>query len=110
MKKVTRKVKVKLKDNTVYSTVEMKHYLGALNEMHGENLKGIREGFGILNKKFDRHEKVLDSHTEMTGSLMENMEIVKGDLSVIKGDLKKRVDYDDFLSLVRRVQKIESKI
>ena len=56
---------------------EMKHYLGLLNEMHGENLKGIREGFKILNKKFDRHEKV---------------------------------DYDEFQSLVRRVQKKEAKI
>jgi hypothetical protein len=75
---------------------EMKHYLGLLNEMHGENLKGIREGFEILNKK-------LDNHTEMIGTLME-------DVSTIKGDLKKRVDYDEFLSLVRRVQKIEAKI
>jgi cell division FtsZ-interacting protein ZapD len=96
---------------------EMKHYLGVLNEMHGENLKGIREGFEILNKKFDRQEKTLDSHTkilsshtEMIGSLMENMEIIKGDISTIKGGLKKKVDYDDFLSLVRRVQKLEGKV
>ena len=39
----------------------------------------------------------------MIGVLME-------DVSVIKTDLKRRVDYDEFLSLVRRVQKIESKI
>lgn len=75
---------------------EMKHYLGLLNEMHGENLKGIREGFEILNKK-------LDSHTEMIGVLME-------DTSVIKTELKRKVDYDEFLSLVKRVQKIEAKI
>ncbi|OGI60582.1 hypothetical protein A2641_03555 [Candidatus Nomurabacteria bacterium RIFCSPHIGHO2_01_FULL_37_25] len=89
---------------------EMKHFLGVLNEMHGENLKGIREGFIIVNKK-------LDSHTEMIGSLVENvsvlksdMIIVKEDLSVIKSDLKRKVDYDDFLSLVKRVQKIEAKL
>jgi len=46
---------------------------------------------------------LLDNHTEMIGTLME-------DVSVIKGDLKKRVDYDEFLSLVKRVQKIEAKI
>ena len=88
---------------TTYSTGDMKRYLGALNEMHGENLKGIREGFVVVNQK-------LDSHSEMIGSLMENMEIVKADISTIKADLKKKVDYDEFQSLVRRVQKIESKI
>ncbi len=103
---------------------EMKHYLGVLNEMHGENLKGIREGFIPINRKLDtitetldKHTKKLGSHSEMIGSLMKDvstlksdMTIVKGDLSTIKGDLKKKVDYDDFLSLVRRVQKIEAKI
>lgn len=89
---------------------EMERYLGALNEMHGENLKGIREGFEVLNKKLDSHTKILDSHTEMIGILTTDMTIVKEDLSVIKSDLKRKVDYDDFLSLVKRVQKIESKI
>ncbi|KKP87488.1 MAG: hypothetical protein UR90_C0003G0005 [Parcubacteria group bacterium GW2011_GWC1_35_8] len=89
---------------------EMKHYLGLLNEMHGENLRGIREGSIIVNRKIDniteildKHTKILDSHTEMIGVLME-------DTSVIKSDLKRKVDYDDFLSLVKRVQKIEAKI
>ena len=97
MKKVAKKEKV------VYSTSEMKHYLGVLNEMHGQNLKSIKEGFDVLNRKFD-------SQTEMVGTLMEDMIIVKEDLSSIKSDLKRKVDYDDFLALVRRVQKIESKI
>ena len=82
---------------------DMERYLGALNEMHGENLKGIRESFIVLNRKFDNQAKVLDSHTEMIGTLIE-------DVSIIKGDLKKKVDYDEFLSLTRRVQKIEAKI
>jgi hypothetical protein len=38
------------------------------------------------------------------------MEIVKGDISIIKADLKKKVDYDEFLALVKRVQKIEAKV
>lgn len=89
---------------------DMQRYLGALNEMHGENLKGIREGFVILNKKLDNQAKVLDSHTEMIGTLMEDvselksdMVTVKEDLSVVKRDLKKKVDNDNFLSLVKRV-------
>lgn len=97
MKKVVKKEKI------VYSTPEMKRYLGALTETHNEHLKGIKEGFDILNRKFD-------SQAEMVGALMEDMVIVKEDLSSIKSDLKRKVDYDDFLALVRRVQKIESKI
>ena len=105
------------KEKTIYTAPEMKRYLGALSETHNEHLKGIREDSIIINRK-------LDSHTKMIGVLMEDtselksdvselksdMIIVKEDLSVIKGDLKRKVDYDDFLSLVRRVQKIESKI
>lgn len=112
-----KKGKVKFNENVHYSPTEMNHYLGALNEVHGETLKAINENFTIVNRK-------IDSHTEMIGSLMENMEIVKGDistltsdmtivkedLSVIKSELKRKVDYDEFLSLVKRVQKIESKI
>jgi hypothetical protein len=82
---------------------EMKHYLDASAEIYNENLKGIREGSILVNRKIDNIIKTLDSHTEMIGTLME-------DVSIIKGDLKKRVDYDEFLSLVRRVQKIEGKI
>ena len=103
MKKAGKKAKPEFNENIHYSPTEMKRYLGALCETHDESLKAINENFFIVNRK-------LDEHTEMIGSLMENMEIVKGDISVIKGDLKKKVDYDDFLSLVRRVQKIEAKI
>jgi len=112
---------------------EMKHYLDASTEIYNENLKGIREGSIITNRKLDnitetlsehtkildghtkilnqhteildQHTKKLDSHTEMIGTVMIDMTIVKEDLSVIKSDLKKKVDYDEFLSLVKRVQK-----
>ena len=104
MKKVMKKnTKPEFDKNVHYSPVEMERYLAALCETHDEKLSAINENFIVINRK-------LDSHSEMIGSLMENMEIVKGDISVIKGDLKKKVDYDDFLSLVRRVQKIEAKI
>ena len=117
MKKGVKKEKNNFKKDIVYSTSEMKRYLGALNETHNEHLKGIREDSIVLNRKINNitetlsehtkilneHTKKLDSHTEMIGILME-------DTSTIKGGLKKKVDYDDFLSLVRRVQKIESKI
>ena len=110
MRKVSKKIKSIFKEGSVYSGKEMERYLGALNEMHSENLKGIREGSVPINKKLDEiketlseHTKKLDSHTEMVGILME-------DTSIIKADLKRKVDYDEFLSLVKRVQAIEVKI
>ncbi|MCX6752458.1 MAG: hypothetical protein NTZ87_03095 [Candidatus Nomurabacteria bacterium] len=121
----------KVVKNTNKKDEKMNRYLGALNEIHGETLKGIREGSIVVNRKLDKitetlsehtkildkhteilseHTKKLDSHTEMIGTLMVDMTIVKEDLSVIKSDLKKKVDYDEFQSLVKRVQKIEAKI
>lgn len=103
MKKGVKKGKIKFNENVHYSSTEMNRYLGTLCETHNENLKVINENFVVVNRKIDSMKEILDSHTEMIGILME-------DVSSIKGDLKKKVDYDDFLSLVRRVQKIESKI
>mgnify|MGYP001610263649 CR=1 FL=1 len=114
-----------------YTSKEIRYYLDASAEIYNENLKGIREGSIIVNRKLDKitetlgehtkilgehtkilgeHTKKLDSHTEMIGTLMVDMTVVKEDLSVIKSDLKKKVDYDEFLSLVKRVQKIEARI
>lgn len=90
------KVKSPSLSKAIYPKSEMERYLGALNEMHGENLKAITENFVMVNLK-------LDSHTEMIAALAE-------DVSTIKGDLKRKVDYDEFLSLAKRVRKIEAKI
>ena len=144
MKKVVKNLKEKFEDKAVYTQKEMKRYLGSLNEIHGETLKGIKEGFVIVNRKIDgitiildqhteildqhteildqhtkildqhtkildQHTKKLNSHTEMIGVLMEDVSILKSDVSIIKTDLKKRVDYDEFMSLVKRVQQLESK-
>ena len=104
-----KKVKAKLSKDS-YSNLEMERYLGALNEMHGETLKGINENFVLVNKKLDSHTEAIGELKVYVWVLKEDMQIVKGDLSVIKSDLKKRVDYDEFMSLVKRVQKIEAKI
>lgn len=88
---------------------DMKRYLGALNEQHAENLKAIREGFGVMEKRFDRVEERLDSHTEMIGKLMMDVQIIKDDIVFIKGDLKKKVDADEFQALERRVLLLEKR-
>lgn len=109
MKKVVKKTKE-------ITEKELKHYLGAIAEQQNETLKTINENFIIVNRKLDSHSKILDSHsktldshsrilsshTEMIGTMME-------DVIIIKSDLKKKVDYDEFTSLVRRVRNLEAK-
>jgi len=133
-----KKIKTESIKNTTYSGKEMKRYLGVLNEQNNENLKAIREGFQIVNRKLDEHSNILNehsnilnehsnilnehtrilgTHSEMIGTLMEDVSVIKEDVSVLKDDmqivkkeLKKKVDYDEFLSLVQRVNKLEAKI
>ncbi|MEK7113505.1 MAG: hypothetical protein AAB873_01620 [Patescibacteria group bacterium] len=116
------KENAKIKD--VYSSTEMKHFLGSLAEAHIEELKGIKEGFLVMNIRFDRveqkldehtkildsHTKILDEHTRKLDSHSEMIGVLMEDTTVIRGDLKRKVDYDDFLSLLKRVQRIEAKI
>ena len=122
----------------IYLDKELKHYLGALAENYNENLKIIKEGSILTNKKLegitqtlDQHTQVLDQHTQtldlhtqilaqhtqtlsqhtdMIGILMEDVSILKDDMQIVKKELKKKVDYDEFLSLVQRVNKLETKI
>lgn len=123
MKKGTKKITTKSPQTTNYSDKEMKRYLGALNEQNNENMKVIKEGFQIINHRLDNHDKKFDSidkkqdlHTEMIGTLMQDVSVLKDDVSTLKDDmqivkkeLKKKVDYDEFLSLVQRVNKLEAK-
>ncbi|HXK35236.1 MAG TPA: hypothetical protein VJ103_01890 [Candidatus Paceibacterota bacterium] len=104
------------KINKTYTQKELGHHLGSLQEYYVENLKAIREGFGVINNKLDSHSKILDSHskilashTEMIGHIMEDITVIKSNVSLLKSDLKKKVDYDDFSSLEKRVASLESR-
>jgi hypothetical protein len=95
---------------------EVKRYLGALNEAHKDNLKGIRENFDIVFRKLDQHTEMLSQHTEMMsqhtemiGMIMKDTTILKEDMATVKSGFRKKVDYDEFISLVKRVQRIEAR-
>jgi hypothetical protein len=124
MKKIDKKTK------ETYSKDEMKRYLGALHEDYKGKLDVVVEGINIIKKKQDqhteilgrhekilnmhtemlgRHEKILNMHTEMIGNIMEDVSVLKDDMQIVKKELKKKVDYDEFLSLVQRVNKLEAK-
>jgi hypothetical protein len=108
--------KIDIKTKETYSKDEMKRYLGALHEDYKGKLDVVVEGINIIKKKQDqhtemlgRHEKILNLHTEMIGNIMEDVSVLKDDMQIVKKELKKKVDYDEFLSLVQRVNKLEAK-
>ncbi|HEY4506229.1 MAG TPA: hypothetical protein VJJ24_02195 [Candidatus Paceibacterota bacterium] len=70
-------------------------------------LEDINSQFKIFGDLQMGMNEKLDSHTEMIGSLMEDMAIIKTDIEFIKGDLKKKVDWDHFSALERRVVILE---
>lgn len=89
---------------------DLKRHMAALGEEYQERLKGVAELVVANSKKLDSHSKILDSHTEMIGQIMEKMEIIKMDVEFIKGALKKKVDYDEFMALAKRLSLVEAKL
>lgn len=110
---------------------EIKRHMTALSEDFQGKVKVIGEQFGGLNEKIDKINETLDSHTEMIeemssdmkdvkttlvshtemiGKLAVDVEVVKTNVEFMKGSLKKKVDYDEFLALERRLSLVESKI
>lgn len=104
-----------------YTGDDIKRYLGAVEEFNADRFKAIQEFFPPVIKKLDAHtgqieeiNQKLDAHTEMIGNLAERMgnfelrmSAVQEDITIIKGGLKRKVDYDEFETLSRRVLVLE---
>ncbi|MDP1689367.1 MAG: hypothetical protein Q8L47_04570 [bacterium] len=97
--------------------------LGMLIEKVHDDVKLIAEQYGGVQKRLGSIEHTLESHTEMIGRIAVELNVVKVDLNmvkddvgimkediaIIKHDLKRKVDYDEFASLERRVAHLEKK-
>lgn len=84
----------------------------------------LKDEIKIIAEQHGDIKKTLDSHTEMIGSMKEDIEvmksditttktdveIIKSDIEFIKGPLKKKVDYDEFAALERRMSLLEAKV
>lgn len=81
---------------------DIKRYIGIVSEDFQGQVKVISEQYGDITKK-------LDSHTEMIGRMAEDIEVIKANVEFLKGGMKKKVDYDEFLALERRLSLLESK-
>jgi len=101
VKKTNKNTPVTKKDLNE-ATNEFKRYVGVVNEDFQHKTQVIAEQYLDINKK-------LDSHTEMIGNMAQDMSIIKEDIELIKGDLKKKVDFDEFSALERRVRVLEKR-
>lgn len=81
--------------------------LGVLIEHVDEAVGLIAEQQTGIKKDIWDIQRTLDSHTEMIGGLAVDLVVVKEDIAFIKNSLKKKVDYDEFAALERRVLLLE---
>lgn len=78
-----------------------------LKEILTEQRNEFQHIVGIFKENLESQIQVIG---EQFGSMMENIEIIKSDVQSIKSSLRKKVDYDEFDALVKRVSVLESKI
>ncbi len=75
---------------------EFQHFVGIMKEDVDSKMELIGEQYGSIK--------------DMIGSLAEDMQIVKSDIEFMKGALHKKVDYDEFTALEKRVAILEAKV
>jgi len=93
----------KLKKILIEQRKEYQHYLGALTESFESQVKLIAESIlGI--------QEQLVALRDMVAKNTENIEIMKVDINFIKGGLKKKVDFEEFEALGKRVAILEAKL
>lgn len=72
--------------------------------------KSQTEMIGSLTEQYQEIKANQKTHTKMIGSLMEDVQIVKSDVQFLKRELKRKVDYDEFDALAKRVLLLEEKM
>ncbi len=75
------------------------------------NIDKQRQEFQHIVGIFQEHlESQIQTIGEQLGSISEDIQIIKSDVEFIKVELKRKVDYDEFNALVKRVSLLEAKI
>lgn len=70
-------------------------------------LEQMSDGIGVIAEDQGEIKNRLGSLEGKVDRLQEDMDIVKSDISKIKTDLKRKVDYDEFEKLEKRMIKVE---
>ena len=93
----------KLKEILAEQRVEFQHVVGIFKE-------DLESKINLIAEQYRDIKSTQKTHTEMIGSLMEDAQIIKSDVQFLKGELKRKVDYDEFEALTKRVALLEAKI
>ncbi len=93
----------KLKEILAEQRTEFQHVVGIFKE-------DLESKIDLIAEQYQDIKSIQKSHTEMIGSLMEDVQIIKADVQFLKRELKRKVDYDEFDALTKRVALLESKI
>lgn len=129
MKKIAKKIikktdkELSVQELLKLHNTDMKRYVGSLSEDFQGRVSAIGEQFSGLNRRLDTHDKQFEKIDEQfkkideqfkivhlsLGSMKEDLEVMKEDLTIIKADVKKRVTYDEFTALTKRVLLLEKK-
>lgn len=78
-----------------------------IKQLLREQTKQITRHVSVLKEDFSGQLKVV---AEAVAGVSESLTIVKEDLEFIKGNLVRKVNYDDFFALTKRVSKLEEKV
>lgn len=114
----------KLREILTEQRTEFQHVVGIFKEDLESKISLIAEQYEdikstqkshteMIGSLVEQHQEIITTqkaHTEMIGSLMEDSQIIKSDIQFLKVELKRKVDYDEFNALTKRVALLESKI
>lgn len=92
-----------LKEILAGQRTEFQHVVGIFKE-------DLESKINLIAEQYEDIKSTQKSHTEMIGSVMEDVQIIKADVQFLKRELKRKVDYDEFDALAKRVALLESKI
>jgi hypothetical protein len=78
-----------------------------LNDILTKQRTGFQHAVGVFKEHLEPQIQTIGGQI---GAITEDIQIIKSDIEIIKVDLRRKVDYDEFNALARRVSLIESKI
>lgn len=115
--KQKRKEKENIKKLLRGQTVEIKRHMSVLGEEYqsrlqvvGELVTANSEKLTALDEKVAQNSEKLTVLDQKVTILDGRMQVLQQDMEFVKSSLKRKVDYDEFTALSRRVSRLEARI
>lgn len=103
MKSTARKISKEVETILKPYNEDIKRHMSVLSEDLQGRLTGALE---IVMPKFEQ----IDHLTHSVDGLRDDIQIIKNNVEFIKDSLKKKVDYEEFIALEKRVSRMEAKV